>query len=177
MDKEKLKKLYLVDCLSQRKVAAKLSCSQTTIRYYLDKYKIIRNKRCPEKKKGSKICPRCKTNKPMTEFYKRNREGNRGLGSWCKFCMSNQVLVRQRKYKQLAVDSKGGKCTECGFKKYAGALEFHHTDPTQKGGDINHFTKNPLTNKETIAELKKCTLLCANCHRMVHAGLIEQKEL
>jgi len=81
--------------------------------------------------------------------------------------MSKQVIERQRKYKQQAVDYKGGKCQNCGYSKYLGALEFHHLDPTQKDFEMSKFTKSPLGDfaKE---ELNKCILLCANCHREAH---------
>lgn len=51
------------------------------------------------------------------------------------------------------------------------ALDFHHLDPTEKDknvGDLMSFSTQKL--KE---EIRKCVVLCANCHRMVHAGLLE----
>lgn len=47
---------------------------------------------------------------------------------------------------------------------------FHHTDPHTKQ------IEGTMTNGKTFIaiqnELDKCVLLCANCHRELHAGLI-----
>ena len=82
--------------------------------------------------------------------------------------MNRQVVLRQRKYKQQALDYKGGKCQVCGYCKYQGALDFHHLDPSQKDIEMSRFSKFPLS-EDGKKELDKCILLCANCHREAHA--------
>lgn len=42
------------------------------------------------------------------------------------------TLDRMRKLKSQMIEYKGGCCVRCGYKKYQGALEFHHTDPKEK---------------------------------------------
>ena len=84
--------------------------------------------------------------------------------------MSEQVTDRQRRYKNIYVKQKGGKCQLCGFDKYNGALEFHHKDPTKKDSSMSKMTRM-ADSAEVQRELEKCILLCANCHRMTHAGL------
>ena len=50
------------------------------------------------------------------------------------------------------------------------ALEFHHLDSTHK--DFGISSKGYTRSWTKISEeLDKCLLLCANCHREVHAGL------
>lgn len=70
--------------------------------------------------------------------------------------------------KYQCVEYKGGKCFICSYDKCIKALEFHHLDPTQKDFSISTISKSFETVK---SELDKCVLLCANCHREVHAGL------
>lgn len=50
------------------------------------------------------------------------------------------------------------------------ALEFHHRDLTQKDFGISSrgYTRSWNVVKQ---ELDKCDILCANCHREVHAKL------
>lgn len=76
------------------------------------------------------------------------------------------------KHKELqakAIEYGGGKCKICGYSKCFAALEFHHIDPTQKNFEPSKAYKKKW---ETLKkELDKCALLCANCHREVHAGL------
>lgn len=71
----------------------------------------------------------------------------------------------------MAVQYKGNKCCICGYDKYIGALEFHHLNPNQKDFGIGSkgYTRSFTKVKE---ELDKCICVCANCHREIHAGLI-----
>jgi len=64
----------------------------------------------------------------------------------------------------------GGKCKVCGYSRCLKALEFHHSNPKEKDFDIS--SRN-LSFKQIATEAKKCTLLCSNCHRELHDGLIE----
>ena len=89
----------------------------------------------------------------------------------CKKCASEAVQKRREKTKELLVEYKGGKCEICGYNRCIGALEFHHINPDEKefgvgDGDTRSFNKN----KE---EADKCILVCANCHREIHEGLID----
>ena len=52
-----------------------------------------------------------------------------------------------------------------------GALEFHHLDPTKKDFSISHL-KRFTFNQIVTSELDKCILVCSNCHREIHAGLV-----
>jgi predicted nucleic-acid-binding Zn-ribbon protein len=57
-------------------------------------------------------------------------------------------------------------CTKCGFSHPA-ALDFHHEDPTKKEANIHRLLSNGQYDK-LKKELKKCIVLCANCHRVHH---------
>ena len=82
------------------------------------------------------------------------------------------VQRRRLKIKGMAVDYKGGKCKCCGYNNYQGALEFHHLDPN--GKDFSIGQKGHCRSWEKVkVELDKCVLVCANCHREIHGGLIE----
>jgi AraC-like DNA-binding protein len=72
----------------------------------------------------------------------------------------------RREKKQLLVDYKGGKCENCGYSKCIEALEFHHTDPSTKEFAVGSMRYSYSTLKK---EVDKCMLLCANCHREIHA--------
>lgn len=86
------------------------------------------------------------------------------------------VQRRRLKVKEMAVEYKGGKCMCCGYDKYQGALEFHHLDPNEK--DFNFSQKGYCRSWEKVKiELDKCVLVCANCHREIHAGLIKPWEI
>lgn len=85
------------------------------------------------------------------------------------------VAKRRRKVKTMAIEYKGGKCLLCGYNNFQGALELHHIEPEKKGFGIGH--KGYTRSWEKVkAELDKCVLLCANCHREVGAGIKQLPE-
>ena len=73
--------------------------------------------------------------------------------------------------KERAVYVMGEKCQCCGYNKCIQALEFHHINPEEKEFSFGNNTNRSW--KDTREELKKCILLCANCHRGVHAGYLK----
>jgi transposase-like protein len=81
----------------------------------------------------------------------------------CKVCHRATVLTYQLKVRAKLIEEAGGKCTLCGYDKWRGALEFHHKDPKLK---IRAIKVDVGINK-LREEVKKCILLCANCHREV----------
>jgi 5-methylcytosine-specific restriction endonuclease McrA len=84
---------------------------------------------------------------------------------------SGHPVVRSgQKIKVRAVAAAGGACRGCGFDAPVDALEFHHLDPTAKEFGIS-VDGVPRSWARVEAELAKCVLLCANCHRETHAGL------
>jgi transcription elongation factor Elf1 len=77
---------------------------------------------------------------------------------------------RRKHLKHLAVLEGGGKCQICGYKKYSGALDFHHID--QKNKEFELSVRDLTRSWDRIkAEIHKCALLCSNCHREIHAGV------
>ena len=84
----------------------------------------------------------------------------------------NATSKRRKKLKEMAVALKGGKCQVCGYNKYVGALDFHHIDESTKEFDLS--TRGLTRSWERIKkELEKCVLVCANCHREIHGGLLQ----
>ena len=81
------------------------------------------------------------------------------------------VIRRYRRIKRLAVEYKGGKCSNCGYSKCLEALDFHHTEPSEKEFTISSSSKKSW--QVIKVELDKCVCLCANCHREVHAGITQ----
>ena len=59
-------------------------------------------------------------------------------------------------------------CEKCGYKSHHAALDFDHIDPKNKYRDI---AKMHTTNIEILKqEIKKCRVLCANCHSIKTYG-------
>lgn len=59
-------------------------------------------------------------------------------------------------------------CMTCGYRKCSSALEFHHRSGEQKSFNIAH-SANHKSLFDLVIEIFKCDVLCANCHRELHA--------
>lgn len=84
---------------------------------------------------------------------------------------SENVKTWRQNTKRRMVQSMGGKCVICNYDRCPEALDFHHIDPFQKDFQMGDILASPQRWTIIVAELKKCVLLCANCHRELHAGL------
>jgi predicted HNH restriction endonuclease len=60
----------------------------------------------------------------------------------------------------------GGKCSRCGYDKSFCALDFHHNQG-DKEGNVSRLIKD-FSKQKALKEIRKCILLCANCHRELH---------
>jgi hypothetical protein len=84
--------------------------------------------------------------------------------------LKKAVTKRRRVLKLRAIETMGGGCVICGYNKHQGVLDFHHVDPLLKSFAISGggFSRSWASIE---VELKKCILVCANCHREVELGL------
>ena len=65
-----------------------------------------------------------------------------------------------RRYKLM----KG--CKDCGYREHYYALEFDHSNPEEKVGNICHMIHRTQGWNRIKAEVAKCDVVCANCHRI-----------
>lgn len=126
------------------------------------------NSKCPKRLKKNMECLTC---------------GNEIVGNK-KYCskdcwprirtaeyMSRKDIVSKirNRIKKKAVDLMGGKCKICGYDKCVQALHFHHLDPKEKDFNISESS----SWKEAKKELRKCIMVCGNCHSEIHYGIIK----
>ena len=89
----------------------------------------------------------------MRDWYQRNK------ASHIAYVRKREKKIRAwfKEYKQSIV------CEKCG-ETHTACLEFHHIDPKEKKfalGRVSHKS----SKKILLAEIAKCRVLCANCHR------------
>lgn len=89
---------------------------------------------------------------------------------------SEKVKDWRKNTKQRIIDCFGSRCGCCGYSKCQDALELHHLNPSDKEFSLGAIRANPKSWEKVVIELRKCVLLCAICHREVHAGLREIPE-
>lgn len=69
--------------------------------------------------------------------------------------------------KWSAIQSKGGKCQQCGESRPA-MLCFHHRNPSEKKIRLDSRRFSNTNLKLLLEEVDKCDLLCHNCHQELH---------
>lgn len=100
-------------------------------------------------------CKLCKKDFKNYEYRNRTR------------CGTCNTKIRRFRAKAAAIKYLGGKCVKCGWSGNQAAMQFHHIDPGGKD-----FVIGNAANKSWDAikiEMKKCVLLCANCHMIEHS--------
>ena len=93
----------------------------------------------------------------------------------CKECRKDAVLDIRRRNKIRLVEYKGGKCERCGYDKCIDALEFHHLNPDEK--DFGLSCGDTRSLEKLKSEVDKCIMVCANCHREIHAEEREKNRI
>jgi predicted HNH restriction endonuclease len=78
----------------------------------------------------------------------------------------HDASLRRMRLKERAIDHMGGKCRICGYNTCPAALDFHHIEDMEKEFNIS----STMSWAKIEPELAKCVLVCANCHREIHAG-------
>lgn len=141
--------------LTKKEIADELDIGYSTVRKYT---KGLVNK--PRYTNTRGICRSCgETDKD--KFYTQSQYQ-------CKSCWNKRTYQTAKDKILEYMESRGGaKCCRCGYDKYIGALDFHHRDPAEKDPTWSRGWSLPKLKKE----LDKCDIVCANCHREIHAGL------
>ena len=154
---------------SIREIASELSVSASSVRHWLKKYDLHTHPR-RHFPRGEPKPPAIVRECPLHGWTKYVRVG--GARYRCARCNTESVATRRRRIKEILVKEAGGRCLVCGFSKYIGALHFHHVEPSSKAFSVSRdgVTRSLRRARE---EAHKCVLLCANCHAMVEAGLLD----
>lgn len=186
-DSSKLKKFNCANCGKpivkllheiKKNISGNFFCSQTcaaVLNNKLHKKRIKKERPKKERVQKPHVCSMC--NVLLSEencygFRPDNKKHEKY--STCKSCNSKYVMDRWIKLKQKAINNFGGKCADCG-KSYTYELyDFHHLDPSQKKYSWTVLKK--LDEKTREKELSKCVLLCANCHRIRHLNIRNEKK-
>lgn len=114
----------------------------------------------------TKQCSKCKRTKSYLDDFSKNGKSTRSI---CKECENGRQQEIHKKSVEFFHTLKG-KCCICGYNKNPTALEFHHTD-SNKENHVSRIARLHFSEKrklELLVEIKKCILVCSNCHREIH---------
>lgn len=113
-------------------------------------------------KKGNGTQPNCREcqNRLNRERYKLNKDGH-----------IQAVKQNTKARAELFASWKSRLSCECCGESFSQCLDFHHVDSSSK-----EFTLSEAIGRYGLArmveELKKCVVLCKNCHCKVHANVL-----
>lgn len=85
---------------------------------------------------------------------------------------SDAVKRWRKRIKIKIVESMGGCCQICGYNRCNWALELHHINPNEKDFSFGSIIARPKKINILVVELRKCILLCSNCHREIHNDVV-----
>jgi hypothetical protein len=132
----------------------------------------------------TKVCSKCKMTKPVSAFYRRSSNRD-GLQRQCMVCSKgndksyyernqdvlktrykNERTSRVQSHKQRIANALP-RCLICSESDMV-SLDFHHVDPAQKSFPLAEAYAY-RTWSVILAEIKKCVIVCKNCHAKLHA--------
>ena len=67
----------------------------------------------------------------------------------------------------LSEYKKSLSCEMCG-ETHPACLQFHHRDPSEKRFTISAAGRLCVCIEELLKEIKKCDVVCGNCHAKLH---------
>ena len=123
-----------------------------------------------------KTCSKCKLSKELTEFGT-NKTKKDGLQYSCKICQrayckshydrNKNVYAKKARRHSLKLRNivrklKNLPCKDCGISYPYYVMEYDHLK--DKTGNVG-ILANRGNLKKVLAEIEKCELVCANCHR------------
>lgn len=114
-----------------------------------------------------RACGKCKKRKPAKAFYRRGPNDPR-LHHYCRDCFNAYCRARWKARKAQYVEEMGGYCKDCRGVFPLVVYDFHHRNMAKKEYSWAKLRLRP--DADIRRELKKCDLLCANCHRIRHAA-------
>ena len=123
-----------------------------------------------------KTCYKCKLEKPLKDFNKLSRSKD-GYQPLCRDCDNKQTKERYYKkpdyyknyakqYKRKTINFlnkvKSNPCADCGKRYHPVCMDFDHMGEKR----FNISQVKHLSIKSISKEIKKCELVCSNCHRL-----------
>ena len=86
---------------------------------------------------------------------------------------SEKVKRWRHATKDRIVESMGGRCVVCGYSRCNSSLDLHHLNPEEKDFSFASALASPKSWTKFVVELRKCVLVCRNCHGEIHEGVAE----
>jgi hypothetical protein len=139
-----------------------------------------------------RICTRCRIGKPITEFPERKLGTGRRYGH-CRACKAlyqrewyeknkdrhkaNVAEIRRDRIlrnRAIIEAAKSAPCMDCGRRFPPYVMDLDHVRGIKRGTIASWYVS--ISEKSLLAEIAKCEVVCANCHRMRTYGRTRRPE-
>ncbi|UYL84861.1 hypothetical protein pEaSNUABM55_00082 [Erwinia phage pEa_SNUABM_55] len=121
-----------------------------------------------------KTCTECNITYELTSENFYSNGAYKGRVKFKPTCRKCETAKRMARFDELLLSVFGKiECKRCGYDKCKQAIDCHHLDGDLKEYAVGRLRTSGNKSETIINELKKCVLLCSNCHREYHAGLFD----
>lgn len=76
-----------------------------------------------------------------------------------------KVMRQQAERWDIVAAAKDKPCMDCGVRYDPWVMDLDHRDPTTKINDLRTLITHCVKMSTILAEIEKCDVVCANCHR------------
>lgn len=105
-------------------------------------------------------------------YWKQWYERNKHRSDYIAKDRATKKRIRIERREWFLNLKKTFKCENCSLNDHR-VLDFHHLDPLTKFKEVSVLGSSGFAKETILAEIEKCRVLCANCHRIEH---YEEKE-
>lgn len=128
----------------------------------------------------TKLCKRCEKTKKVEEFSLSSRSKDKRQ-TYCKECSNelgkenyhankaryfNNAKSRDKAMRDWIDQQKSVPCADCGGVFDPICMDFDHLPEYAKVMDISMMRRRRMAWDKIKAEIVKCEVVCANCHRL-----------
>lgn len=123
-------------------------------------------------------CYKCRLEKPVGAFNASQRTGRQG---YCRECGNESARAnyeankdryfaharrRSADLKARVREAKARPCADCGGTFDPVCMDFDHLPGFEKAADVCTMIRRKMAWAKIAAEIAKCEVVCANCHRI-----------
>lgn len=98
-----------------------------------------------------------KNREQQRKWYAKNKELQAERNKVCR----SKIQDWFRQYKSNLA------CHICG-EDHPATIDFHHREPSTKVESVSRMANCGYGKEQVLEEIKKCDIVCANCHRKLH---------
>lgn len=123
------------------------------------------------------VCSKCQVQKEAHEFAAKGLDCRHSHCKQCQRVISREhyarnkeeyrtrIKAKQRALRALVSELKKGPCVDCGQCFHPWQMDFDHRPGSGKQREIAAMVSHGTPWEVIAAEIAKCDLVCANCHR------------